>query len=221
MARRYRVPEPVVVRNIPEREPVPAAVSNPPGNGRAPVAAYVGILLPNRGLEQSIRALASLDGARLRLIGPIDDGYRAELEAIAGAAAVKERVEFAGSVPPTEVLGALAGADVGLALFQPGCLSHRLVLPNKLFEYALAGVPILGSDLPMIARFVREHGLGATVDPEDVEAIADALSRMLEPERNRELRAAAARAAEALDWRRERERLAAVYREALAGGHSQ
>ncbi len=153
---------------------------------------------------------------RLRLLGPVDSAYREELVRLARAEGVEERVEFAAPVPPSEVVATLAEADVGLALFQPTCLSHRLVLPNKLFEYVLAGLPVVGSDLPMIAKFVEEHGVGAAVDPGDADAIARALEETLRPEQNRELRAAARRARASIDWREESEVLAGVYREALA-----
>lgn len=225
LARRYRVAMPTVVRNIPGRNAAPAPSSASPAavpegasgpNGPAPVAVYVGGLLRNRGLEQSIRAIARLERLRLRLLGPVEADYRAELESLAGEAGVADRVELAPPVPPTEVVAALRSADVGLALFQPGCLSHRLVLPNKLFEYAHAGLPIVGSDLPMITRFVHEHGVGATVDPEDVDAIAGALSEVLAPARHERLRAAARAAGETLDWQHESELLADVYRDALA-----
>ncbi len=218
LARRYRVPEPVVVRNIPaesagERSGDERATSR---DGHGPVAIYVGGVLRHRGIEQSIRALPSVDRLTLRLLGPVEPGYRAELEHLARSAGVHDRVEFLPPVPPSEVVDALAGADVGLALFQPVCLSHRLVLPNKLFEYARAGLPVVGSDLPMITRFVSDHDVGATVDPEDIEGIAAALAATVAPERNQELRAAAERAGRSLDWRKERELLADVYRDALA-----
>lgn len=215
VARRYRVPTPVVVRNI------PSEASAPPENGARPDAAgrqaiYVGGLLRNRGLEQAIDALPAANDVRLTLLGPVEPSYRAELEQLATAAGVESRVTFASPVPPGEVVSTLATADVGLALFQPTCLSHRLVLPNKLFEYVLAGLPVVGSDLPMISRFLGEHGVGIAVDPADRAAIARALEEALEPGRNRELRAAARRARGAIDWRSEREVLADVYRAALA-----
>ena len=184
--------------------------------GDGAVAIYVGGVLRHRGIEESIGALARADGVRLRLLGPVDSAYREELVRLARAEGVEERVEFAAPVPPSEVVATLAEADVGLALFQPTCLSHRLVLPNKLFEYVLAGLPVVGSDLPMIAKFVEEHGVGAAVDPGDADAIARALEETLRPEQNRELRAAARRARASIDWREESELLAGVYREALA-----
>jgi glycosyltransferase involved in cell wall biosynthesis len=212
MARRYRVPEPVVVRNIPERTAAPELE----GDGEPErLVVYVGGLQPNRGIEQAIRAVGLLEDVRLRLLGPGAPVYRATLKELVRTVGVSELVEFAEPVPPDAVVDALAGASVGLALFEPVCLSHRLVLPNKLFEYARAGVPILGSDLPTIARFVHGHGLGTTVDPADVSAIARALEEMLEPARNRALRAAAARAREALDPERELDVLRSVYRQVL------
>jgi len=68
----------------------------------------------------------------------------------------------------------------------------------------------------MIARFVGDHDVGTTVDPEDTEDIAAALAATIAPERNEKLRAAAERAGRSLDWRKERELLADVYRDALA-----
>jgi len=217
LARRYRIPTPVVVRNIPER----AVESEQSGASRAVdgdgrTAIYVGGLQPGRGLEQSIRAVAIAPDVRLRLLGPAAPEYRSGLEELVRSLSLEDRVELAEPVPPEELLDAVGGAGVGLALIEPVCLSYRLTLPNKLFEYALAGLPILGSDLPMIARFVDEHGLGATVDPGDPAAIAAALGDLLEPRRNAQHRRAAAASAATLDWTREREILSGVYRDALA-----
>ena len=186
LARRYRIAAPVVVRNIPERPAAPAGAAGAaregdsrPGDGGLLV--YVGGMQPSRGIEQAIRALPLVAGARLRLIGPGAPEYRADLKRLVRSLGLERRVEFAEPVPPEQLLDAVADADVGLALIQPACLSYRLTLPNKLFEYMLAGLPTVGSDLPMISRFVRDHGVGQTVDPEDVAAIARAWARYWSP----------------------------------------
>lgn len=59
------------------------------------------------------------------------------------------------AVPPTEVVHYAAGCDVGLCLIQPRCLSYKLTLPNKAFEYAQAGLPFFFTDMPEI-----DHLLG-------------------------------------------------------------
>jgi glycosyltransferase involved in cell wall biosynthesis len=63
---------------------------------------------------------------------------------------------------------------------QPTSLNHRLSTPNKLFEALAAGVPIVASDLPGMARIVRETGAGVLCDPADPAAIAWALRTILD-----------------------------------------
>jgi glycosyltransferase involved in cell wall biosynthesis len=219
MSRRYRVRPPVVVRNIPESGV--EAGGRPPTadssrNGHAPVAVYVGALTRNRGLEESVAAIARVPGARLRFMGPASNGYARRLEALAEELGVSDRVEVLGAVGPSRVVDALRDADLGLALIQPACLSYRLTLPNKLFEYVAAGLPVLGSDLPAIAEFVEGNGVGLTVDPLDPDDTAAGLAEMLlRPDRREQFAAAARRTAARDTWRMESEKLVAVYGEAL------
>jgi glycosyltransferase involved in cell wall biosynthesis len=224
MARRYRVPPPKVVRNIPDRRPPSMAPTGGGGAAAAPAAepadgdtvAYVGALTRNRGLEVSIRALALVPDARLRLVGPVRPSYRRELASLAAGEGVSDRVEFATAVPPAQVVDSIRGATAGLALIQPACLSYALSLPNKLFEYLAAGLPVLASDLPVIGGFVDGHGIGLVARAGDVEDVAAKLREVLAADRNRALRAAVAKAAAEIRWDRERGLLAETYAEAVA-----
>jgi glycosyltransferase involved in cell wall biosynthesis len=210
LARRYRIARPTVVRNIPE-------ATSPPASGdpeRPPCAVYVGGVMPGRGLEQTIDALALMREMRVRMIGPGAAGYRATLEARAQAAGVMERVRIEPPVPPAYVPALLGEATAGLCLIQPVCRSYELTLPNKLFEYAAAGVPVLASDLPVMAAVVRGNGLGEVVAPEDTAAIAAALERLREPTRWGEAARCSRRFASANEWRREAGALAEIYRRA-------
>jgi glycosyltransferase involved in cell wall biosynthesis len=216
IARRYRVPEPQVIRNIPAI-PTRTAPADPPG--REGTFVYGGAVTRNRGIEVSIRALAQTPGARLRLLGPSGAGYRAELERLAADQGVADRVEFAGAVPPGRVIDSLRGATAGLSLIQPTCLSYELSLPNKIFEYLLAGLPVLVSDLPVMGSFVEERGVGVLARPDDPSDVAAKLAELMRPERNRELRDAVAKAAAELRWEPESGLLGATYTEALAAAH--
>ncbi|HEY6653612.1 MAG TPA: glycosyltransferase [Solirubrobacterales bacterium] len=207
MSHRYRTKPPRVIRNIPESDRLPDA---PVPNGD-PTAVYVGALTTGRGLEISIKALAHLSKVRLRLVGPGHARYRADLADLAHAEGVAERVEFTGAVSPEELLSEIAGASVGLALIQPVCLSYRMSLPNKLFEYVAAGLPVLGSDLPAIGGLVSEYGIGLLAQPEDPADVATKLREMIRPERNEAFRAAARRAAAELRWENESQLLVDAY----------
>jgi glycosyltransferase involved in cell wall biosynthesis len=211
LATRYRVPKPEVVRNIPETRTNAGVAVQPE---RVHVS-YIGGLMPGRGLEQMIDALALLEGVRLWAIGPGAVGYRESLLARAAAAGVEDRVELRPPVAPSEVKSVLAGAAAGLCLIQPICRSYELCLPNKLFEYAAAGVPILASDVPVIAAVVRGEGLGEVVAPADPRAIAAGLERLLQPQRWKLVAERVSGFAAAHDWGGEACALTGVYERAV------
>ena len=211
IAQRYRVRAPTVIRNIPERISRQAEATREPG-----LVVYDGAVTTNRGLEQAIRSLPSVPRIRLRAVGPGRAEYRARLIALARELGVGGRVEFAAPVPPDRVVCAIAAAEVGLALIQPSCLSYALSLPNKVFEYVAAGLPILATDLPVLGPFVRDHGLGLLANPDDAEDLACKLEKLVQPETNHLYRTEVRRARRELDWERESRALIAAYREASA-----
>jgi glycosyltransferase involved in cell wall biosynthesis len=208
MASRYRIEPPLVVRNVPEWRANDDRAARDDG---PPLAVYFGALTRNRGLPTALRALVRLPELRMRLVGPEAWGYRHVLLELAEQLGVGERVEMLDPVPPERAAAVLADADVGLALIEPVCLSYRMTLPNKLYEYVAAGLPILASDIPVLAGEVREHGLGRVADPGDPAAVAVALRELLVPDAQRDCREAVARHALEATWERERERLAEVY----------
>jgi glycosyltransferase involved in cell wall biosynthesis len=215
LVRRYGVPRPVVVRNLP---------SGPSqGGGPSPlreqlridrdarVVLYLGGLQRGRGLEALVRGAALLDGVVLVLMGPGHPGYVSALQDVARRAGADERTVFAGPVSAGEVVPWARGADVGVAPIQNVSLSYYLSLPNKLFDYIAAGLPVVASDFPEIRRVVGERGLGALCRPDDPADIARAIGWVLnDPARRQSLRDAARAAAVGLTWEREAEKLLAA-----------
>ena len=164
-----------------------------------------------RGGETLIRALARLDPAvRLVFLGTGEPGMAERLHALAGEVGVAERVRFLPSLPLGDLLSATAEADVGVSLLQDTCENHRLALPNKVFDYIAAGVPVVASDLPELRGLIRGYGVGWTAQPDDPVDVARALERALGPT-PAGLKARLAAAHGALNWGREQERLLATY----------
>lgn len=224
LAARYRIPRPTVVRNIPERPPrtpdgptAPRTPTAPRSRPTSPLVVYIGGLMPGRGLEQMIDALSLIPRARLRAVGPGAPRYRATLLTRAQSAGVADRLELCAPVAPAEVGEALAGAAAGLCLIQPICRSYELCLPNKLFEYAAAGVPVLASDLPVIGDLVRREGFGVLAPADDTHAIAAGLERLLEPGSWMRATQRARAFADAHSWGAEAHKLAGTYRQAASG----
>lgn len=217
LAERYRVEPPVVVRNLPESV-VEGTRRSEAVAEREPLAVYTGLVAPGRGLEEAVAALAVAPKLRLRIVGPDNAGFGAEVVEQAKTIGVANRLEIRPPVPPGHVAESIVDADIGLVLIRPTSLSHRLSLPNKLFEYLAAGLPVVATDLPVMGPVVRDEGLGEVVPPGDVAAIAEAMVRLATPERNADARERVHEFRKRVSWDRERRILEDVYASAARTG---
>jgi glycosyltransferase involved in cell wall biosynthesis len=117
-------------------------------------------------------------------------------------------------VSPGRVVDFLRGTDVGLI---PGLSfpSHEMSLPNKLFEYLHACVPVVGSDLQSLGAFLREHRVGVPFPPGDTQGLAEAVRAVLadpEPFRRATMNQ---RLVARYSWSHEAEVLRSVYSDLL------
>ncbi len=182
MERMYPSVSPVVVANYPPEaapEPSDPTLRKALGAGEGDfLFLYQGVICPHRGLEQLADASAMLEGSPATVAVLGHDAGGGALRAYAGKLGPGARIVFHPPVKSEELHRYTASADAGLVLLQGSCLNHILSLPNKLFEYMMAGIPVLACDLPEIARVIRKHGCGFIVDPADPEAVARAMRDM-------------------------------------------
>lgn len=177
-----------------------------------PLVLHQGAPAPSRGCDTIVRAVARMDDAvRLVFLGDADDGYGAPLRALIDELGVGDRVTTLPSVPLEELLAYTREADVGVTLLQDTCENHRLALPNKLFEYIAAGLPVVGADLPEVRALIGRYGIGWVADPEDPDALAAALDAALAARGDAALRRRVDAAHRELRWDVERQRLIALY----------
>src|SRR5262249_22926166 len=103
----------------------------------------------------------------------------AQLTALIASEQVADRVKIVPAVPYSELLDWTASADIGLVIYPSDySLSVRFTLPNKLFEYLMAGRPVLASQLDAIADVIQTHGVGRivpSVAPADIGAGINAM----------------------------------------------
>lgn len=220
---RYGLPgTPVVVRNV------SALVEGEPGgtpglrarlglDARTPLVLHQGAAAPMRGCATLVRAVAALDDAHLVFLGDDDvRGFNGELAELAAELGAGERVHFVASQPLEHLLALTREADVGVTLLEDTCVNHQLALPNKLFEYIAAGIPVVASDLPEMGALVRSRRIGWTADPADPEAVAGALRVALAAGSLEPLRAHLREAEAELRWPVERRRLLDAYAQLAA-----
>ncbi len=211
---RYGIPRPRVVRNLPRLRHVPRTDALRRWLGipdEEPVLVYQGVIQRGRGLFVAIEALRRLKRGVLVFLG--DGALRDEVREYAVRAGIEDRVFLSGWVPLEKLPIYTASADVGLCLIEDLGYSYYVSLPNKLFQYIMAGVPVLASDFPEIGKVVREAGVGLLADPSDPEDVAAKARRLLE-DRGLWERCSknAEKAAEVYNWEKEKERLVEVYR---------
>ena len=98
-----------------------------------------------------------------------------------------------------------ASADIGLCIPENLGLSYFLSLPNKLFEYVAAGLPVIGSNFPEIANIIHEWHVGLTAEADDPGTIALAVRTLLDDtELYESMRTRCRSAAGILNWEKER-----------------
>ena len=139
---------------------------------------HQGSLQRHRGGSMMVEAMHSIKDAVLVFMG--GGPLREETRKLARTLNMESIVRFIDPVPPDQLLSVTASADIGLTFLEDSCLNHRYALPNKLFEYLAAGVPVIASDLPEIARIIRQFNVGCVVPSGDANALGTALHHALE-----------------------------------------
>lgn len=140
----------LVVRNLPTPAEIPDA-----GEPEAPPRAlYIGDLRPTRGLWTMVDAVAATDDWHLDLIGELREVPLAELRAQLERLDIGHRVRLHGRLPLADAWQHVRGAAVGLALLAD-TPAYREAVPTKVYEYLLAGLPVLATPLPRVAELVR------------------------------------------------------------------
>lgn len=175
----------------------------------APVVLYLGGLMAGRGLEQLVDAVGLMPSVQLVLLG---SGVL-EADLLARAARVGAQVHKLAPVPPAEVEAYAASADVGVNAIVGTSLNDRYSLPNKLFHYMAAGLPVVASDLPQVREIVEGARCGLLTDTRRPEAIAESIGRILADPDEAAAMGARGRAAvaERYNWATSAATLRAVY----------
>ncbi len=139
---------------------------------------YQGVLLKGRGISLMLKALQKIQNTVFIIIG--EGVYRKDFEAEAERLGVSDRVFFLGAVEHEQLLQYTAGADVGVALIENISLSYFYALPNKLFEYIMAEVPVLVTNLPQMKAIIEDYGVGEFITAEEPEIIINVIRRWQE-----------------------------------------
>lgn len=136
---------------------------------------YQGALLPNRGVDLLIQYL---DFRKDPNLGLVIMGYGQEKEKLQEMAAQVPNIYFPPPVKPTELLPYTASADIGAYFVQNTNRSHDLTVGNKLFEYMMAGLPVISSPLQGPEAILTEE-TGVILEDQSLEALHRGVEKIL------------------------------------------
>jgi len=164
-----------VIKNVPCLQDVTEKKIRIPGKK---IILYQGAVNMGRGLEWVIDAMPYIDNAVLYIIG--DGDLLTELKQKVKKCHLESRVIFHGKVSGVELQNYTSSGDIGLCLLENKGLSYYYSLPNRVFSYLHADVPILASPFPEITKFVKKYHTGVLTNEYEPLKLANTMQEMLD-----------------------------------------
>ena len=172
-----------VVRNLPLKNPTEPKLTNEekdwiasielkiPENKNLIVFQGAGIN-ESRGAEELVYSMLFLDAADFHLLIVGGGDVIGKIEKIIDQNQLSEKITYVPKVPFTLLSYFTRKAQLGLSIDKPSILNHKYSLPNKLFEYLHAGVPVLASRLFEQERIINHYDVGGFIEDHRPEHIA-------------------------------------------------
>jgi glycosyltransferase involved in cell wall biosynthesis len=192
-----------LLRNVPVLKKKEITLENIKIKGKK-IIIYQGALNINRGIEYMVKAMQYIDNSVLYILGAGDISQ--QISALILELKLQEKVILKGIIPLRELHGYTQQADIGLSLEEDAGLNYRYALPNKIFDYVHAGIPVLVSNLPEMKQLVSQYELGDWIAQHDPKHIAQKITAMLENKEKMEFwKANCKKAALELNWDKEKQ----------------
>lgn len=189
-----------VVRNLPIAKKVKPKKFAFSTKGKK-VLLYQGSVNVGRGLEFMIDTVQLLDNFLLVIVGTgdiIDD-----LEQNVLLKGLENKVKFTGRILPADLQHLTPNAMIGLSLEEDLGLNYCYALPNKIFDYIQAEVPVIVSNLPDMKKLVQHYGVGEVLMKRTPEALAEMIQNLDSKSYLENLK----KAKEELNWDQEKSQL--------------
>ncbi len=144
-----------------------------------PLVVYSGGIDATRGVHTLVEAIGQTPGVHLGLVAKARTNYILTLLETASRGGFEDRIHIVGFVDPDKVVPFLSGATMAVHPMVSDKMNHQIALPNKIFEYLNARLPVVVSDNKAMSDLVKEHGVGEVFVAEDSEDLALAIGQVL------------------------------------------
>jgi glycosyltransferase involved in cell wall biosynthesis len=163
-----------------------------------------------RGGEELIEAINRIKNVSLAVVGSGDLIGKLKDDVI--RLGLSDRIKFFPKVPWKEMMRFTKSADAGLSLDKNTNINHTFSLPNKVFDYISAGIPVIAGDLPEVGNIISQNKCGIIIPFVTPEEISKAIIKLKEnPELLVELKKNAAIASNSINWETESRKVIEIY----------
>jgi glycosyltransferase involved in cell wall biosynthesis len=208
---------PEVVRNLPHRYKIDSKLTREelglPINKKI-VLMQGGAINVDRGAEELINAMKpqyGLDNVELYFIGGGDVWDK--IRQLAKDLHLERTVHFLPKMPYKKMMRYTSLCDLGVSLDKPVSLNYKYSLPNKLFDYLAAGIPVLASPMVEIKKIVEGFDVGMCIEEHEPAHIAEKIKLMLSDEEScKRWKKNALKTSNKLCWENEEKVLIRVYK---------
>lgn len=167
----------------------------------------------HRGAEELVKAMQPIYGLRnvhLLFIGGGD--VWEELQELTLKLNLTDRITFLPRMPFEQMMEYTRLCDLGISIDKPVSLNYQFSLPNKLFDYIAAGLPVLSSPLTEVKKIVETYDVGLCIERHEEDHIARMISNMFaDKQRYNNWKNNTVIAHSALNWENEEEKLERIY----------
>ena len=136
-----------------------------------------------RGLELMIQSMKYISDTMLIIVG--DGDIRMELQQMVQEMKLVDKVVFPGKMPPGTLHKITSNCDLGISMEEDLGLNYRMALPNKIFDYIQARIPVICSDLPEMKALMDSYEFGEIVISRESKDIAAQIQTILKNEQSR------------------------------------
>ncbi len=207
---------PHVVRNLPHRY-IPDAALKREDLGlpidKKIILMQGGAINLDRGAEELINAMKpqhGIEDAVLYFIGGGDVWDK--IRQLTKELHLERRVHFLPKMPYQKMMRYTSLCDLGVSLDKPVSLNYKYSLPNKLFDYMAAGLPVLASPMIEVKKIVEGYDVGLCIQKHEPAHIAGKINEMLRDEENmKRWKSNALKVSSTLCWENEEKVLISIY----------
>ena len=137
---------------------------------------YQGAINKDRGIELMIQSMKYID-AKLYIVGGGD--ILEDMITYANELNLMSKIVFFGRVSFDALFDITKKADLGLSFESDTCLAYRYSLPNKIFDYINAEIPILVSDLPEFKKIIDAYPIGELLEARNAKVVSNQINKIL------------------------------------------